>query len=169
MSDLFRETPLGQIIRYVTGNKVLLYPEERPEFQCPASYKHPDGPVSSGNPVTPASEADNQLQTPASQESQDLEKAITRDVALERAVTRVDLEKLTTRADLERAYTAATVRNGPSVPVIPEKLEDGTILVDWYETGDPANPQNWSTGRKAFVTFQIWCVLPLFRLGAGLC
>lgn len=29
MLDLIRDAPVGQIIRYVTGNKVLLYPEEK--------------------------------------------------------------------------------------------------------------------------------------------
>ena len=28
-------------------------------------------------------------------------------------------------------------------------------LVDWYATDDPANPQNWSQKKKAFVAFQI--------------
>jgi DHA1 family multidrug resistance protein-like MFS transporter len=27
--------------------------------------------------------------------------------------------------------------------------------VDWYTTDDPANPMNWSTGKKAFVAGQI--------------
>lgn len=38
MADLIRDAPIGQLIRYITKNKVLLYPEERPGFQCPAGY-----------------------------------------------------------------------------------------------------------------------------------
>ena len=31
-----------------------------------------------------------------------------------------------------------------SIAIAPTKTSDGTILVDWYTTDDPANPQNWS-------------------------
>ena len=147
MSDLFRETPLGQVIRWVTRNKVLLYPEERPGFQCPSCYSHADAP---------RAEPDPQSSTPASQESDGLEKAVTKDLTLQRTNTRTELEKITTRADLERAYTEATLELDPNLPVIPETLDDGTILVTWYDTSDPANPQNWSSSKKAFVAFQIW-------------
>ncbi|KAL4941250.1 hypothetical protein BDV06DRAFT_223272 [Aspergillus oleicola] len=49
-------------------------------------------------------------------------------------------------------------------PSGPENAEDGTLsteiptLVDWGGPEDPENPQNWSTGRKTFVLFQI-CIL----------
>src|SRR5688572_8319655 len=38
--DFFRETQLGQVIRWVTNNRVLLYPEERPDFKVPPAYLH---------------------------------------------------------------------------------------------------------------------------------
>ena len=38
MSNLIREAILGQIIRFVTRNKYLQYPEERPDFQLPESF-----------------------------------------------------------------------------------------------------------------------------------
>ncbi|KAK9342426.1 MFS general substrate transporter [Lipomyces starkeyi] len=42
MTDLIREAPLGQIIRYVSGNKLFLYQDEKPDFRCPNSYAHPE-------------------------------------------------------------------------------------------------------------------------------
>ncbi|KAK3676347.1 hypothetical protein LTR78_003621 [Recurvomyces mirabilis] len=42
MTDLIRDAPMGQLIRYITRNKVLLYPEERPDFEAPSSYTNPD-------------------------------------------------------------------------------------------------------------------------------
>jgi DHA1 family multidrug resistance protein-like MFS transporter len=33
--ELFRESAVGQVIRYITGNKVLLYPEETEDFRWP--------------------------------------------------------------------------------------------------------------------------------------
>jgi hypothetical protein len=38
MADIFRDSPLGQIIRLVTRNKVLQYPEEKDSFTCLYSY-----------------------------------------------------------------------------------------------------------------------------------
>ena len=42
MSDLIRDAPVGQIVRYLTGNRVLRYPEEKGDFQCPTCYAQPD-------------------------------------------------------------------------------------------------------------------------------
>ncbi|KAL2067884.1 hypothetical protein VTL71DRAFT_15982 [Oculimacula yallundae] len=38
MSDLFRDAPIGQIIRLITKNKLLQYPEEKPDFKFTADY-----------------------------------------------------------------------------------------------------------------------------------
>jgi DHA1 family multidrug resistance protein-like MFS transporter len=40
-----------------------------------------------------------------------------------------------------------------TIPIVPKKTTDGIILVDWYTTDDPANPQNWSSRKRMFVTF----------------
>jgi hypothetical protein len=42
-----------------------------------------------------------------------------------------------------------------SQPIVPVRTTTGTILVDWYTTDDPANPKNWSVGKKAFVAGQV--------------
>lgn len=42
MADLIREAPFGQLVRLITGNRVFQYPEEKPDFQCPSSYKGGD-------------------------------------------------------------------------------------------------------------------------------
>ena len=38
MSDLIREAPLGQFLRWATGNRILKYPEEMEGFELPESY-----------------------------------------------------------------------------------------------------------------------------------
>ena len=38
MSDLFRETPLGQLIRLLSRNRLLRYPEEQPYYELPPQY-----------------------------------------------------------------------------------------------------------------------------------
>jgi DHA1 family multidrug resistance protein-like MFS transporter len=58
MADLIRDAPIGQIARYLTGNRVLLYPEELPGFVCPLSFNdrnsHQQSESSSTNTATPS-------------------------------------------------------------------------------------------------------------------
>ena len=42
-----------------------------------------------------------------------------------------------------------------NMPIIAQRNDEGGILVDWYTTDDPANPQNRSSMKKAFVGLQI--------------
>jgi len=38
MSDLIREAPLGQLLRWATNNRLFPYPEELPGFELPEAY-----------------------------------------------------------------------------------------------------------------------------------
>jgi MFS transporter, DHA1 family, multidrug resistance protein len=178
MSALLRDAPVGQIIRWVTKNRVLQYPEEKPGFVCPDGYQcekpsyAPDAstPVASPPVVTDIAE---KLEDPVLPGANSLTTAPTvGDVdpfganeslnsrTLSKIVTRNDMSKMNTRADLEQAYTDATqqesMKNQQSRPIMPEKTADGVILVDWYETNDPENPQNWSSKKKGLVVLQIY-------------
>ncbi|EMC96974.1 hypothetical protein BAUCODRAFT_32722 [Baudoinia panamericana UAMH 10762] len=65
IKDLVRDAPFGQLVRYVTGNKVFLYPEEKPDFQCPADYAQPQDLANKKSRHSIASESD--LATPDSE------------------------------------------------------------------------------------------------------
>ncbi|KAJ6185170.1 hypothetical protein N7519_006471 [Penicillium mononematosum] len=57
--DTIRESPLGQLLRAITGNKILLYPEEKPGFVLPANLEEKGHPIESDHslsdsPITPA-------------------------------------------------------------------------------------------------------------------
>ncbi|RMZ35758.1 hypothetical protein D0859_00023 [Hortaea werneckii] len=211
MADLFRDAPIGQIIRYVTGNRVLQYPEERPDFQCPHGYTSNDktdgktqptlSPVSTpsandrqdsvdpekaglepSEPIVqnagrlnddpqipnPDRTALERMETSHSGFSRtEIEKSTTNPTRnpLSRTTTREALSRAHTRADLENAFAtaaAATTRAPsnplaplPSHPILPSRTPQGQILVDWYTTTDPANPQNWSLTKKSLVSCQI--------------
>jgi DHA1 family multidrug resistance protein-like MFS transporter len=196
---------MGQILRFITRNKILRYPEEEPDFHCPNCYKQyqdeesiptpeiekeelpqpseptiPEGraleevetqPEEVETPPkdvagTPTIESDveeaepntiEKIPTVASHLGSNIEAIKTHrtTTGLERVSTRSALQKSQTRADLEQLFTLASLKPGPSAPIIPTTLEDGTILVDWYTTDDPDNPQNWSMGKKFFVAFLI--------------
>lgn len=41
------------------------------------------------------------------------------------------------------------------MPTVSQRTKDGTILVDWYHAGDPANPHNWSNLRRDLLALLI--------------
>jgi MFS transporter, DHA1 family, multidrug resistance protein len=206
MADLIREAPLGQLIRWVTGNKYLKYPEEEADFQCPKCYRDPDtvGSLSSveeektdlqpsdsagrkevGNydnkepdlsPVHMDADTHQPFENLEAQKTnvtvrsgidheQDFEKIHTHKTNITMrsgmgarpALTRTRTREMTRaytqeRFDIEREERSL---REASMPIVAQKNEDGDILVDWYTTNDPANPQNWSSKKKAFVGLQI--------------
>ena len=213
MSDLIRDAPFGQVIRYLTKNRLLQYPEEKAGFTLPSHYEKPGarvaaaneaeknaatasslekdkakfqrGSSSSGNDagnevaVEPAEEAETPPPadvSDAEQKTLDLERAETATSQMttasgfrmrktrtqregfERVVSRTALSNSVTQADLQREYTIASLAKGPSEPIRPTTLDDGTTLVDFYNTDDPENPQNYSSKKKMFIAAQIWYV-----------
>ena len=170
MADLFREAPFGQLVRILSGNRFFLYPEEREDFECPLCYRDdvalpPEKIVEqSSNSDSYVADSDAVTRVATQETKLDLEKSATssdpdteddqgqepaRALGLQRTQTlpytneRLEIEK---RLEVERTK---------SRPILPARTAEGTILVDWYNTDDPANPQNWSQKKKAFVAFQI--------------
>jgi len=175
MSDLIRDAPVGQLLRWVTGNKILQYPEEKPGFILPTGYEYDltskTRHSSDSSSITPHPTEDVEKADPESRNSidrgilermdtarSDIEKAnnpsrlvqsTTRDSALSRITT------IHTRAELEHAYRTSTLAKEPSRPIEPARTQDGRILVDFYTTDDAENPQAWSLKKKALVTLVI--------------
>ncbi|KAH7384754.1 multidrug transporter [Cadophora sp. MPI-SDFR-AT-0126] len=182
MTDLLREAPLGQIIRWVTKNRYLKYPEEIEGFELPATYNAVLNAPSEKTTVTPTRTTTRGTQERAERQrshstssgdsetvgTSDLEKAQTqkeepspyapadKDVealSLSRTKSRHETTPYTeARLELEAELSLARTETRP---IMPQKTSDGNILVDWYTTDDPANPQNWSDGKRAFVSIVI--------------
>jgi len=182
MSALIRDAPVGQIIRYITNNRLLQYPEERPDFEIPAAYNRHTRPESkrlstssiparaNSEPEGPAVEEAvypdletvlEKVETASEDERAELETIQTARTQhtirtqISRVGTRTALQKSISRVDLEQQFSLASVARGPSRPIEPETMDDGTILVDWYATDDLDNPQNWAFAKKAIVLGQI--------------
>ncbi|KAF2457039.1 major facilitator superfamily domain-containing protein [Lineolata rhizophorae] len=221
MSGTIRDAPIGQIVRFITRNRLLQYPEEKPDFKCPNCYKNPGAdekldvvreepavpnvetvmeeaePLESEEEVEPREEAMElaAVSTSSSAHSADdgdvdakrgesdgtdavdLEKLDTVKTGLttrttrtgiERVSSRVALQKSVTRADLEQQWTIASQPKGPTEPIEPEKLDDGTILVDWYSTDDRDNPQNWSIKKKAWASTLIYLYTLSVYMGSAI-
>ena len=170
MADLLREAPFGQLVRIISGNRFFLYPEEKEDFHCPHCY-HVGASSPSEKLADQSSDSENNdvgsveatrittngtkldLEKSATSSDPDVEDGQTQEpvqaLGLQRTQTlpytneRLEVEK---RLEIERTK---------SRPILPTRTADGIILVDWYNTDDPANPQNWSQKKKAFVAFQI--------------
>ena len=186
MSDFIRETLLGQIIRWATKNRCLLYLEEQPGFEIPESYliqsqreisiEKPEEISQQDCNVEKSIERDDSV-SEQPREERDVVPVISRlnlewTSTLSQIVSRPDVSKCTTREDLETAYRAAslqrTIKRQPSRPIAPVKTADGTILVDWYTTDDPANPQNWRFWTKFNVVFQIYQYAAIVYMGSAI-
>jgi DHA1 family multidrug resistance protein-like MFS transporter len=82
-------------------------------------------------------------------QAQRLESIKSRTSQLTRETTRPYTQE---RLEVEKQIEVAKTK---SIALMPTKTADGTILVDWYTTDDPANPQNWTAGRKWLVLAQL--------------
>ncbi|MCJ1458905.1 hypothetical protein MMC28_009281 [Mycoblastus sanguinarius] len=163
MSDLVREAPLGQVIRFVTRNKYLRYPEEMPGFQLPETY---NTMLNAPSVEKLSRSGSSSEQTPAVEEKEDelpelkqhittrSDRSVNRDIEAAAALTRTKSRENTTAFTEERLEVEQELdmERTKTIPIVPQKTSDGNILVDWYTTDDPANPHNWSQGKKFFVT-----------------
>lgn len=93
--------------------------------------------------------------TPATEKDLELGQIETQRTRLSKVGTRNEARKVETRRELEEVYEAATLEKRPTEAIHPDVLTDGTILVDFYDTDDAENPQNWSLRKKMFVQFII--------------
>ena len=185
MADILREAPLGQLIRWVTKNRLLPYPEELPGFELPPTYnamlnssgKNPDlaritsKKVRTAEPSRQSTHSGDSTRDSAETEAaapgaaSDLEKAQTQ--AEESNPYEKDVEALSLSRTKSRAETLSwtgerlqveeelAIERTQTKPIVPAKTADGNILVDWYTTDDPENPQNWSNNKRLAVSIII--------------
>jgi DHA1 family multidrug resistance protein-like MFS transporter len=150
MEDLIREAPLGQAIRFLSRNKLFQYPEEKPGFELPIQY-------------ATRLNSEMKLHTQSSRSSlQSGESFVPRSSSSEDDLENLGMTKTKSqhhyspygneRLEIEQQLALERTQ---TIPIIPQKTSDGIVLVDWYTTDDPANPQNWSSLKRGFVTFLI--------------
>lgn len=180
MADIIRDAPLGQILRFITGNRVLLYPEERPDFELPASYNALLNSTEKTviRPATSRKSSDSTIPSRSDLETGE------RNVELEKKDTAADPSPYNDAATLSRTksrldtvpYTnerleveaELAIERTQTRPVVPIKTADGNILVDWYTTDDPDNPQNWSNGKRGLVLVIIFLYTFIVYTGSAI-
>jgi DHA1 family multidrug resistance protein-like MFS transporter len=179
MKEIIREAPLGQIIRFVSGNRLLRYPDEEPGYQIPFERLRQEQKISELNKendetsdVLPGTEEVEKTE-PKEEKFEPIRHMVTAedaedDIDVENGQTQRDLNKLTSVKTMARTQTLPytqerielerelSVLRTKSIPIQPIVTSTGQILVTWYTTDDQDNPQNWSQKKKSYVSFLIW-------------
>lgn len=174
MLDIIREAPLGQALRWVSRNRLLQYPEEKPNFELPSQYvlhlKQSEKPdvqdhdSQHSNGVIPRLKVNDD--TPRSEflrpELDDNESLSMVRIATSVHTAPYSNERMQIERELELERTK-------TIPILALVTSDGIILVDWYTTDDPANPQNWSSRKRGFIVFilcfytwTVYCAGPIY-------
>jgi DHA1 family multidrug resistance protein-like MFS transporter len=148
---------------------VLKYPEELPDFELPAEWNALLNASEKQAPTFESSRTPSRIGSLAASELPDLEREETvrenldrsgldssyADVTLNLTHTKSRLDTGAWTRDRFEVEEELAVEKTKSKPVIPLKTSDGTVLVDWYTTDDPANPQNWSNTKRGWIAFII--------------
>ncbi|GFP52264.1 transporter mfs1 [Trichoderma asperellum] len=156
MYDLIRDAPLGQAIRFLSGKGLLKYPEEEAGFELPPQYTARLKEEKSNARSSPDQGIFGDTQT-TQHRLGDIEN-----------IGGEWMDEHDARGERE-----IELQRTKSVPIVPEKTNDGVVLVDWYTADDPANPQNWSrlkrywiTGVLCTYTFGVYCGGPVYVASA---
>ncbi|KIV86635.1 hypothetical protein PV11_02235 [Exophiala sideris] len=154
MAELFRDTVAGQFIRLITGRKILQYPEERDPsiWQKYLNVEKSANMAMHGSTDPPSAEEKERLDTDASPED-DAANLQSPDHNPHHQRRGSPAESSTTTVDNDNRL----VNTLSNTKVDVEKGRNADI-VDWYGPEDPDNPQNWSTSKKTWVTFEV-CLL----------
>jgi DHA1 family multidrug resistance protein-like MFS transporter len=137
--DYIRDSQLGHLIRAVTKNKTLQWPDELPGFQYPileSSTLEKLDIKESLDDSSPEVEQDHTIRTRNENTNED---QLEDQLQLERVATLVGAPRMETETNLSKLGTNAA----------------DVILVDWYSEDDVENPLNWTTRKKLFTTMVI--------------
>jgi len=177
MDGVLRDSPFGQIVRFATRNKVFSYPEEDPNFQIPweqAEASEKEKEIEAGadpsavnsvvatpgalSPQTSVINRDDPEARPVLSTYPTARSSTRGELGPVNTITRTRTREQTlpySRERFEVEQEEAIDRQQSSI-IAPQRTADGVILVDWYTTDDPENPQNWNSWKKAWVAFIIW-------------
>ncbi|KAL2849283.1 major facilitator superfamily transporter [Aspergillus pseudodeflectus] len=143
MFQLLRDAPAGQLIRWVTGNRVLRYPEEEQDFALPTNYELALSRAKKSQPHPP----DSSTLVPPGEFGKEIINPNNR--------------ARDTPGDEERAKETAKFP-------LPVEIKDGLVVVDWYGSDDAENPQAWSQTKKSAVAFIIFIYTFIVYTGSAI-
>lgn len=158
MMDIIRDSSLGQLLRFITGNRILKYREENSDFNCPGCYVNNKSDqtekalsISRGSHISailvdeqresqpPVSNLEVEEPLPDSESTSEKEGSDDIDIERRGSATGATfgLWKIPTQAEIQRTYSQhGQAERAVSRPIVPVKTSDGTVLVDWWTTGN---------------------------------
>ncbi|KAK3943234.1 putative caffeine resistance protein 5 [Diplogelasinospora grovesii] len=139
--DIIRESFFGRCVRLITRNRVFKYREEKD----PLLWKRFVHIEKSRNLAL-----HGQTQAPSNAGAHHQEDASRPATATAAGSADDSSASSITQVD----HTQRALDFGFERKIDPEKGKD-YFLVDWFGPDDPENPQNWSSFKKSFVTFEI--------------
>ncbi|KAF2799148.1 MFS general substrate transporter [Melanomma pulvis-pyrius CBS 109.77] len=183
MADIIRDAPVGQLIRFLTRNKYLQYPEERPDFELPAVYRTSKialDPLSQFDFASSNNQEGSEAKSPAAITAAPLGYHITMtelnspifyDSNSSIAIATLGLGTFyqsSSSIAIDQISIEAFPTSGQESSTALTRPYKETVLADWYTTDDPENPQNWSFGKKAIVAAQICLYTLAFYMGSSI-
>ncbi|WWC64926.1 uncharacterized protein I303_107540 [Kwoniella dejecticola CBS 10117] len=155
--DTLRESFAGQVIRAITGSRLLPYPDELPDYVLPNRYRFhekttQDAPSDSQRPsdhpfhernLAPGENAEQHGRLSTTSDNSD--------------TTLVVDERLVTR------------QGGQGIP--PDKIKElmgKSEIVTWYGPEDPENPLNWSLFKKCWLVAIIMLMTSSVYMGSSI-
>ncbi|EGX94730.1 Major facilitator superfamily transporter [Cordyceps militaris CM01] len=159
MADIIRDAAIGQFIRFVTGNRYLQYPEEKPDFQLPEAYANIlHGDTAAARRKSATAQSATTLEEDAGSDDNGDDTSTVAAAAAPAPLAHIPSHRSginhITSAALE-ADELHHVEKTRSIPIAPRQTKDGAILVDWYYTDDQADPHNWSDGKRNAIALVI--------------
>ena len=150
--DIFRDAPFGQLMRYLTSERIFQHPEEKADFKLPEVWLQVMTNTVATKEVTAETERvqDDLVASPVNGET-----GTAAEIERQRQHTQQtrQLEKLFADGTLPPdTESGDNLQHVMSSPIVPKTTNEGNILVDWYCTDDPANPHNWSNRRRIVLT-----------------
>ena len=149
MRGLMRDTAFGQIIRVASGRRFFKYPEEE-NHELWRQFIDPKKSANLARHGTVEPPEDDEKSNADSSEER---RKPAREDSDSSSRTHVGEDQPTNMAS--------------GVKVDPENGKD-INLVTWYGPDDPENPQNWSTGKKFFVTFELCLLTTSIYIGSSI-
>lgn len=148
--------PVGAVLRYLTGNKTLLYPDETADFNIGTAQRHWER-MRATEPV---------------------DKTYTEEIGRSDE-HRVEAGAVPSTKEAAVPETCTPTSDGSSSPSLHEEQgprlaapdgssEDPVIVVDWYSESDPERPYNWSAWKRAGVYFIILYVSTTVYMSAAI-
>jgi DHA1 family multidrug resistance protein-like MFS transporter len=151
-SAFFRGTLPGQIVRYISGNRLFQYPEEKSGFVIPDLSKKKEKEEKKSE-ETAGSSGHETLNEAAGQHQ---------DAGNKKEGDGKDVEK--NAEEPLRKEEQPKLLGAAEMALIASKSEN-YIIVDWYSDTDAENPQNWPASAKNTVMFCLY--IATFAIYAG--